>query len=32
MQSTEATLATLHQLRDLGVRISMDDFEPGIHR
>ena len=26
---TEATLATLHQLRELGVRISMDDFGTG---
>ncbi|RYB05339.1 EAL domain-containing protein [Lichenibacterium ramalinae] len=29
LQDTEATLATLHQLRDLGVRISMDDFGTG---
>jgi diguanylate cyclase (GGDEF)-like protein len=27
--NTEATLATLHQLRELGVRISMDDFGTG---
>jgi len=27
--SSEATLATLHQLRALGVRISMDDFGTG---
>jgi diguanylate cyclase (GGDEF)-like protein len=29
MQNTEATLAALHQLRALGVRISMDDFGTG---
>jgi len=29
MQNSEATLATLHQLRDHGVRISMDDFGTG---
>ena len=29
---TEATLATLHQLRELGVRISMDDFGTGYSR
>jgi diguanylate cyclase (GGDEF)-like protein/PAS domain S-box-containing protein len=29
MQNTFATLATLHQLRDLGVRVSMDDFGIG---
>ena len=29
LQETEATLATLHQLRSLGVRISMDDFGTG---
>jgi EAL domain-containing protein (putative c-di-GMP-specific phosphodiesterase class I) len=29
MQNSDATLATLHQLRDLGVRISMDDFGTG---
>ena len=29
MQNNEATLATLHQLRALGVRISMDDFGTG---
>ena len=29
LQDTEATLATLHQLRDIGVRISMDDFGTG---
>jgi EAL domain-containing protein (putative c-di-GMP-specific phosphodiesterase class I) len=30
MQRGEETLATLHQLRDLGVRISMDDFGTGF--
>jgi len=30
MQNTEATLATLHRLRELGVRISMDDFGTGF--
>ena len=30
MQNTEATLAALHQLRALGVRISMDDFGTGF--
>jgi diguanylate cyclase (GGDEF)-like protein len=30
MQNTEATLATLHQLRALGVKISMDDFGTGF--
>ena len=29
LQDSEATLATLHQLRGLGVRISMDDFGTG---
>jgi diguanylate cyclase (GGDEF)-like protein len=29
MQQNEITLATLHQLRDLGVRIAMDDFGTG---
>jgi diguanylate cyclase (GGDEF)-like protein len=29
MQNSEATLATLHRLRALGVRISMDDFGTG---
>ncbi len=29
LQDTEATLATLHQLRGLGVRIAMDDFGTG---
>jgi diguanylate cyclase (GGDEF)-like protein len=29
LRDTEATLATLHQLRDMGVRISMDDFGTG---
>ena len=29
LQDTEATLATLHQLRALGVRIAMDDFGTG---
>jgi diguanylate cyclase (GGDEF)-like protein len=29
LQETEATLATLHQLRSLGVRIAMDDFGTG---
>ena len=29
LQDSEATLATLHQLRALGVRISMDDFGTG---
>ena len=29
LENTDATLATLHQLRDLGVRISMDDFGTG---
>jgi diguanylate cyclase (GGDEF)-like protein len=29
LQDTEATLSTLHQLRGLGVRISMDDFGTG---
>jgi predicted signal transduction protein with EAL and GGDEF domain len=29
LHDSEATLATLHQLRDLGIRISMDDFGTG---
>ncbi len=29
LQDSEATLATLHQLRDLGTSISMDDFGTG---
>ena len=29
LQDNEATLATLHQLRDLGVSIAMDDFGTG---
>ncbi|MGI9463804.1 MAG: putative bifunctional diguanylate cyclase/phosphodiesterase, partial [Aestuariivirgaceae bacterium] len=29
MQDTEETMVTLHQLRDLGVKISMDDFGSG---
>ncbi|MEX0853687.1 MAG: EAL domain-containing protein [Bauldia sp.] len=29
LADTEATLATLHQMRGLGVRISMDDFGTG---
>ena len=29
LQDTDATLATLHQLRELGVRIAMDDFGTG---
>jgi diguanylate cyclase (GGDEF)-like protein len=29
LQNTEATLSTLHQLRELGVHISMDDFGTG---
>ncbi|MGQ7791071.1 putative bifunctional diguanylate cyclase/phosphodiesterase [Faunimonas sp. B44] len=29
LQDTEATIATLHELRRLGVRISMDDFGTG---
>ena len=29
MQNTFATLATLHQLRELGVQIAMDDFGTG---
>jgi diguanylate cyclase (GGDEF)-like protein/PAS domain S-box-containing protein len=29
MQNSEATLATLHEIRNLGVRISMDDFGTG---
>jgi len=30
LQDCEATLATLHRLRELGVRISMDDFGTGF--
>jgi diguanylate cyclase (GGDEF)-like protein len=30
MQNTEATLAALHRLRELGVKISMDDFGTGF--
>lgn len=29
MQNTEATIATLHRLRNLGVHITMDDFGTG---
>ena len=29
MQNTFATLATLHELRELGVQIAMDDFGTG---
>ncbi len=29
MQNTFLTLATLHQLQDMGVKISMDDFGTG---
>ena len=29
MQNSEVTLRTLHQLRALGIRISMDDFGTG---
>jgi len=29
LQETEATLATLHKLREFGVKISMDDFGTG---
>ena len=29
LQDTDATLATLHQLQDLGVAIAMDDFGTG---
>ena len=29
LQDSEATVATLHQFRSLGVRISMDDFGTG---
>ena len=29
MQNTEATIATLHLLRDLGVHVTMDDFGTG---
>ena len=30
LENTDKTLATLHQLRALGVRISMDDFGTGF--
>ena len=30
MQNTEATLVALHRLRELGVKISMDDFGTGF--
>ena len=30
LENTDTTLATLHQLRGLGVRISMDDFGTGF--
>jgi diguanylate cyclase (GGDEF)-like protein len=30
LEETEATFKTLHQLRDLGVRISLDDFGTGF--
>lgn len=30
MQNTEATLMSLHRLRELGVKISMDDFGTGF--
>ncbi len=30
MQNTEATLTALHRLRELGVKISMDDFGTGF--
>ena len=29
MQNTEVTIRSLHQLRSLGIRISMDDFGTG---
>jgi diguanylate cyclase (GGDEF)-like protein len=29
LHATEATIATLHQLRDMGVRIALDDFGTG---
>jgi diguanylate cyclase (GGDEF)-like protein len=29
MHATDATIATLHQLRDMGVRIALDDFGTG---
>lgn len=29
LQDTEATLATLHELRSIGIRIAMDDFGTG---
>jgi diguanylate cyclase (GGDEF)-like protein len=29
LHATDATLATLHQLRDMGVRIALDDFGTG---
>jgi diguanylate cyclase (GGDEF)-like protein len=30
LQNSESTIATLHRLRELGVRISMDDFGTGF--
>jgi EAL domain-containing protein (putative c-di-GMP-specific phosphodiesterase class I) len=30
LQNSNATLATLHQLRDIGVRIALDDFGTGF--
>src|SRR5207245_1300595 len=30
LEDTEATLRTLHQLRSLGVRVSLDDFGTGF--
>jgi diguanylate cyclase (GGDEF)-like protein len=32
LDDTDAVLAVLHQLRDLGVDIAMDDFGPAFHR
>ena len=32
MQNTETTLGALHRLRELGVRISLDDFGTDIRR
>jgi EAL domain-containing protein (putative c-di-GMP-specific phosphodiesterase class I) len=29
LQDTPATLATLHQLRQVGIKIAMDDFGTG---
>ena len=29
MRNTEATIATLHRLKDIGLRIAMDDFGAG---